>query len=214
MEQNFTSISEWLAAQAESIPAVQDGLTSEERKQLQAVNRSIQQLTSSGIAVPDELRRIKLDLSAKDQANGNEGEIESRLEAIEKVIQSLAALTKEARGVRDKLKSSNPGGGTKKHYGVSLLELLQSGYLSTDDKLELQWKKTGPTYEGKLLDDGSVSAKTDAGWRQFDSLSTAAATIGGRALNGWKHWCRVNRDGSLVTLKEIRSRYMKERGIS
>jgi len=214
LKQQFNAISEWISAQEDSIPVSQSGLTPDEKKQLQAVNRSIQQLSNSGISVPDELRKVKLTLSARDRETGNEGEIESRIEAVEEVIQSLATLTRSARGVRDKLKSNNQGGGTKKHYGVSLLDLLQSGKISTDDELQLQWRKTGPSYEGKLRDDGSVSAKTDAGWRQFESLSTAASTIGGRPLNGWEHWRRVNRDGSLISLKEIRSQYMKERGIS
>lgn len=211
MEQNLTNICEWIAAQAGSIPEAPSGLTPEERKQLKAVNRSIQQLTNSGVSVPDELRRLKLNLSARDRETDKDGKIENQLQAIEKMIQSLAALRKDAQKVRNELKGLSHGGGTTKRYGVTLLNLLQGGQISTEDELQLQWKKEGLIYEGKFLEDGSVSAKTESGWQRYDSLSAAAATIGERPLNGWEHWRRVNRDGSLTALKEIRTRYIKER---
>lgn len=211
LKPHLNALSRWIECHAD-IPTPSPSISAEERKQLHAVNKTIQQLTSLGVTIPDDLRQLKLRLSAKDVGNAADAEIENRLVQAESLVESLRELTQDARALRNRLKGSGQVSGTKKHYGVSLEELLESGHLSTDDKLELQWKKDGPVYEGKVRSDGSVSAKTDAGWKQFDTLSAAAASIGERALNGWDHWSRIESDGSRTTLKAIRTKYMTEGG--
>jgi len=204
----------WIEQQAENIPDPEPRLTNEERKQLHAVNKSIEQLTRLGVSIPDDLRKLKLQLSAKDSAGPRFADIEPRLMKVEALAESLRELLGVTRSVRDTLKGTGQNPGAKKHYGVSLKQLLQSAYLSAEDKIELQWVMNGPTYEGKLSEDGTLTAKTRAGWHEFDSLSTAASSIAGRPLNGWDHWRRVNPDGSRTALKEIRVRFMNKGGAS
>jgi len=196
------------------IPTPAPSISGEERKQLHTVNKSIQQLTGLGVGVPNELRALKLRLSAKDIGGAESAEIAQRLVQAENLVDNLRELYRAARSLRGRLKGTGQSSGTKKHYAVSLEELLESGHLSIEDKLELQWLNDGPIFEGKVLADGSVTAQTAAGWRQFDALSAAASSIGGRALNGWDHWRRINRDGSRTTLKEIRTKFMNEGGDS
>ena len=195
------------------IPTPDPGLSAEERKQLHAVNRTIQQLTGLGVGIPDDLRSLKLRLSAKDSTSPANTEIENRLLTVEVLVENLRELIQAARSLRDRLKTTGQDHGTKKHYGVSLGDLLRGGHVSTADKLELQWKKDGPVYEGKLCDNGLVMAKTETGWKQFDSLSTAATSIAGRALNGWDHWRRINPDSSRTALTDIRAKFMNEGGV-
>lgn len=183
----------------------------EERKQLQAVNKTIAQLTRHGVSVPEDLRNLKLRLSAKDAPSAANREVEGQIMEIEALIEQLRKLVQAARWLRNRLKGPHQISGTKRHYGVTLLELIQSGHLSTEDRLQLQWLKNGPKFEGKIRPDGYVMAKTPNGWRQYDSLSTAADDIAKRSLNGWEHWRRINSDSSRTPLKEIRSQYMSER---
>jgi hypothetical protein len=168
------------------------------------------QLTRQGVSVPEDIRTLKLRLSTKDVSGVEKHEVEERIREVEVFIEQLRKLSQAARSLRNKLKNTGRTGGTKKHYGVTLLELIQSGHLTTQDKLELQWLKDGPTYEGKVLPDGTVMAKTARGWKKYDSLSAAADQIAGRSLNGWEHWLRINSDGSRTSLKEIRSHYLGE----
>jgi hypothetical protein len=163
-----------------------------------------------GVEVPNDLRRLKLRLSAKDSSSPVNTEIENRLLAAELLIESLRELIQSARSLRDRLKTTGQEHGSKRYYGISLGDLLRSGHISTADRLELQWKKDGPAYDGKVSSNGFVMAKTDAGWKQFDSLSTAASAIGGRPLNGWDHWRRINDDSSRTTLAEIRAKFMSQ----
>ena len=208
---HLDALRRWIGRHAD-IPTQVPGISAEEREQLHAVNKSIQQLTNLGVSIPDDLRKLKLRLSAKDFGAGAGPEIEQRLAEAESLVESLRELTKAARALRNDLKGKGQSAGTKKHYGVSLEELLHSGHLSTEDKLELQWKLDGPIYEGKVRSDGSVSARIASGWKQFASLSAAGVSIAERPLNGWEHWSRVNPDGSRTPLKKIRAQYMNEGG--
>ena len=186
------------------------GLSAEERKQLQAVNKAIEQLQRTGVSVPEDLRGFKLKLSARDVAGSQDQEVEAHLKRVESLIQALRQTIKTARTVRERLKSKGQVVGLKKYYGIALLDLLQAGVLSTDDRLELQWMKDGPVLKGKVKADGTVMVKTPDGWQSYASLSTAASRVAERSLNGWKHWRRVNHDGTATSLEDIRARYISE----
>ena len=206
---HIEALDQWLEEQGK-IPKPFVGLSAEERKQLQTVNKAVDQLQRAGVDVPDDLRRLKLKLSAQD-ATGNRGsEVESRLKSVEKMIQALGKSIKKARTVRDSLNSTGPIRMAKKHYGISLRDLLRAGLLSTDDRLELQWLKNGPVLQGKVRSDGSVTVKTSHGWQSYASLSAAASQVAGQSLNGWKHWCRISPGGQPTALAVIRDRYLKE----
>lgn len=209
IREHIKALDRWLE-QLGRVPKKPAGLTAEERKQLQAVNKAVDQLQRTGVPVPEDLRSLKLKLSARDVADSVNRETEARVKKVERLIQSLGKTIKTARAVRNRLKSTGQVGGTKKHYGIALLDLLQAGLLSVDDRLELQWLKDGPVHKGRVKADGTVMVKTSGGWQQYASLSTAASRVSGRSLNGWKHWCRVNNDGTATTLEDIRALYINK----
>jgi len=211
IQPHIEALRHWVAHQAKC-STVAAGISPDERKQLQAVNKSIQQLTNLGVSIPGDLRQLKLRLSAKDSASAENPTDAARIVEVENLLENLRELMQEARALRTRLKGSGQTSGTKRHFGVSIEDLLDSGLLSADDKLELQWKKDGDVFPGRVLADGTVSAKTDTGWQTFKSLSTAAAEIGGRSLNGWDHWSRIEPDGSRTPLTVIRARFMENGG--
>ena len=209
MIEHIQSIENWIE-QLGRIPNPKAGLSVGERKQLYAVNKAVNQLQRSGVDVPEDLRSLKLKLSAKDVAGSRDREVGAQLKSIEKMISSLGRTLKIAREVRDRLKSAGQAGGTKKHYGVTLIDLIQAGFLSTDDRIELQWLKDGPALNGKIKADGTVMVNTSKGWVSYASLSTAASQTAGRSLNGWQHWRRINTDGTGTPLEDIRAQYLNE----
>ena len=209
IREHIKALDRWLEQLGRG-PKPPAGLSAEERKQLQAVNKAVEQLQRNGVPVPEDSRSLKLKLSAKDVTGSDNRETESRLQKVEILIQALGKTIKTARAVRNRLKSTGQVGGTKKHYGIALLDLLQAGLLSTDDRLELQWLKDGPVLKGKIKADGTVIVETPDGWQPYTSLSTAASRVAGRSLNGWKHWRRVNNDGTATALEDIRALYINE----
>lgn len=185
--QHLDALSRWVEQSEKNIKLLPN-LSDAERKQLQAVNKSVEQLRRNNVPIPEDLRNLKLKLSAKDASGINSQANEYRLKELESLIENLLKILKTARSIRDKLKNSEQTGGPKKHYGVTLINLLQSRVLSTDDRLQLQWVKNGPVHEGKIKADGSIMAKGPDGWKRYKSLSTAASKIAEGSLNGWKHW--------------------------
>lgn len=209
ISEHLHALNRWVE-QKGHFPKRPSGQSAEERKQLQAVNKAVEQLRRNGVPVPEDLRSLKLKLSSKDASGSENRETENQLKEVEALIEALGKILKAARSIRDRLKATGQTGGPKKFYGVTLLDLLQSGLISTDDRLELQWLKDGPTHEGRVKPDGTIMAKGLGGWKQYDSLSTAASKIAEQSLNGWKQWRRVNRDGTSIALEDIRERYMNE----
>lgn len=86
---------------------------------------------------------------------------------------------------------------------ISLAELLEAGVLASDERLRLQAR--GSTYWATITADGGVNV---AG-RTYPSLSAAAAAIVPYAVNGWRGW-NVRRDGSWLSLAEVRNRYLSD----
>lgn len=209
LSEHVHALNRWLEQQGR-IPNQPSGLSVEEQKQLQAVNKAVEQLRRSGVPVPEDLRSLKLKLSANDASGSESRETEVRLKKVERFIEELGRTLKTARTIRAKLKSTGQTGGAKKYYGITLLDLLRAGLLSVDDRFELQWLKDGPVLEGKIKPDGTIMVKTSGKWKLFASLSTAASSVAERSLNGWKHWRRFNNDGTSTALEDIRALYLNE----
>jgi len=208
VQKGLDAIHGWLSFVEKSL-VVEPNITTEEKKQLQAVNRSIEQLKKLGVSIPDDLRNLKLRLTALDCRATPSGKVKGHLEALDELIESLSELKGEAKRIRHSVGAGGGSKGTKTHFGTRVADLMEAGLLSTEAHLELQWKKDGEIYEGKLLIDGRIAVRTSSGWTEYDSLSTAAARMAGRSLNGWDTWRLVESSGRRIPLTEIRRRYME-----
>jgi len=207
LRKHIEALRTWLTTVAEIREPIA-GLSSEERLQLKKINRAIEELKRLQVNVPEGLIRLKLDLATKDN-HYSDADIDFWQIDLDEMVQSLKELLKTTRQLRDRFSKRCIQKGSKKHYAVSLLDLIKHGYLSTSNKLELQWLKDGDVYEGKICPDGSIIVKTPTGSKEYKSISTAASDISGRSLNGWKHWLLVNQNGSRTPLIDIRTRYLK-----
>ncbi|NHZ96801.1 hypothetical protein [Massilia sp. CCM 8734] len=208
---HLEAIGDWLAGhRASALPT--PSLSSDERKQLHVINKSIEQLSGLGVSIPDELRQLKLALSAKDVVPAVAVGAGERFVEIAELISALNKLSSVAETLHKQFKTPSGESIKRQRYDVTLKELIQNQYLSVCDKLEFSWKKDGQVFEGKVLASGALSAKTQSGWIVFDSLSAAADAISTQSLNGWLHWRRVNADGSMTRLKDIRAEFIKKGG--
>lgn len=210
VQKSLDFILNYLASTKETL-SIEPHQTTEEKKQLQVVNRSIEQLQKLGVTIPDDLRKLKLKLTDRESTVGSSQTLEDGLRALEELIESLSGLRDEAKLIRHSLRPERRGSGTKLHFDISLADLIETGFLSTEARLELQWRKDGEIYEGKLRPDGRVAVRTSSGWTEYDSLSTAASQIAGCSLNGWKCWNLLESRGKRIPLMQIRDRYIKER---
>jgi hypothetical protein len=208
---HLSAVEEWLASYRNSLCLV-SGLTGEERKQLQSIEKSIRHLSASGVSIPDELRQLKLQLSAKDVGSSKAKGTGECIAEVGEIVGYLARLTQVAKVLHNSLKSPNKTSYSKQRYEVTLKELIQNEYLSSEDKLELCWKKDGPIFEGKVDANGTLLVRTPQGWKAFDSLSSAATAIAKCSLNGWLHWRRIHADGTQTTLNDVRAMYLNKGG--
>lgn len=215
LTQHLESIRHWLD-EVEAIPLPEDrpsGLSSQEKQELRRIEGLIDQLKSHGVAlIPAELVDKQSELAARDVPAPEPSDATKFLPTLEELCGRLAELAKKARILRNQIRSRTANNGPRAYYDVEPLDLLNAGYLSTNDHLELQWSNTSGVHEGRLESDGRIRANTQDGWKAFPSLSSAAQYISGRPQNGWEHWRRINEDGTRTPLKKIREQYREENG--
>lgn len=215
LTEHLESIRRWLD-EVEAIPLPEDrpsGLSSQEKQELRRIEGLIDQLKSHGVAlIPAELVDKKCELAARDIPAPTPYDAAKFLPTLEELCGKLGELAKKARILRNQIRSRTANNGPRAYYDVEPLDLLNAGYLSTNDRLELQWSNTSGVHEGRLESDGRIRANTQDGWKAFPSLSSAAQYISGRPQNGWEHWRRINEDGTRTSLKKIREQYQEENG--
>ena len=207
---HITAIEGWIHRHLEK-GVGEVGLSKNERKQLQAIENSIKQLSRNGIEIPDGLRRLKLELSARDINTSASSLSEAEIAAASGLIVELRKLADRARTILKRPKKTVRTNNGKRHYRVSLKDLLDGGYLSARDRIEFSYKNGEVNAKGKIAANGSVSIQTDTASEAFQSLSTAAKAISGRSLNGWIYWWKLNPDGSRTLLDAVRKQFLTER---
>jgi len=215
LTEHLEVIHRWLD-EVEATPLPEErpsGLSAQEKQELRRIEALVDQLKSHGVTlIPAELVDKKCDLAARDVPAPAPSEAINFLPTLEELCVRLGELAKKARVLRNSIRSRTANNGSRAYFDVEPLDLLNAGYLSTDDRLELQWSNASGVYEGRLECDGRIRADTQDGWKAFPSLSSAAQYISGRSQNGWEHWRRINEDGSRTPLKKIRKQYQGENG--
>ena len=215
LSENIEAIRHWLD-EVEAMPLPEDrpsGLSSQEKQELRKIEAMIDQLKSLGVTlIPAELVDKKCELAARNVPAPAPSDATKFLPTLEELCGKLGELAKKARILRNQIRSRTANNGPRAYYDVEPLDLLNAGYLSTNDRFELQWSNTSGVHEGSLESDGRIRANTQDGWKPFPSLSSAAQYISGRPQNGWEHWRRINEDGTRTSLKKIRDQYREENG--
>jgi len=92
----------------------------------------------------------------------------------------------------------------KVHHGVRLADLLDAGLLFVGERLVRTYK--GTDYEATLTADGKVRLPDGT---EYWSPSGASDAVAGFSTNGWEWW-KVERDGRLGDLADLRGKYLAE----
>ena len=215
LAEHIEAIHRWLD-EVEAIPLPEpqpSGLSGQEKQELRRVEGLIAQLKTLAVtSIPTELIEKRSDLTARNVPESPPTDAAKFLPDLDELRETLNKLSRKVRALREQIRTRAVRSGPRAHYPVEVLDLLQAGLLSTEDRLELQWSRESGVHEGRVERDGRIRAKTQDGWMAFDSLSSAAQFISGRTQNGWDHWRRVNEDGTRIQLNKIRERYQKEVG--
>jgi hypothetical protein len=218
LNEYLDAVRRWMD-EVEAIPlpeARPSGLSSQEKLELRRIEGLIDQLKAHGVtSIPAELVDKQRELAARDVPAPTPSAAAKFLPYLEELCRNLGELSQKARILRHHVRSRTAINGPRAHYDVEPLDLLNAGYLSTDDRLELQWSNNGGVFEGRLESDGRILANTPQdGWKAFPSLSSAASYISGRPQNGWDHWRKIDNEGNRIPLKKIREHYRKETDVS
>ena len=99
---------------------------------------------------------------------------------------------------------------SRRRYSVSILDLLQKGYLRVNDEIFHDWIR-GPhknkQITAKILENGDiVILDTEI---RFKSLTSAARFYRNSPTNGWKWWFYKSEGIHRVSLHDLREKYMK-----
>lgn len=108
LNEHLEALDRWIEKTAK-IPIIEPGLSADERKQLQAVSQTIEQLTRVGVPVPEDLRNLKLRLSSKDGSVEENREIEERISDVEALNEHLRKLSQAALLLQKRLKATRRG---------------------------------------------------------------------------------------------------------
>jgi hypothetical protein len=123
-----------------------------------------------------------------------------------------AAPTRRSRHPVGKVRAGGAEGAkTKRHFGVSLSDVIGAGLLSPPLRLFRKYK--GQVMEAILQPDGSVHMRGT----RYESCSTAAEVarsfVTGRRMNtnGWQFWQYLDANGKKAELLNAREKYLASR---
>lgn len=91
--------------------------------------------------------------------------------------------------------------GTKTYHGVTLLDLINAGLLSSGDVLEFSWSG----FEGAFATVGPDGRLT-VGDKTYGSPSGAGQAVRGGIVNGWEYWGKRDANKNFISLAELRAR--------
>jgi len=196
---------EELGDQLLELAKVVDGLLSGEamdvkQDQLIVICASIRQLEERAVPVPDELRRIKLDLTGS-------------LAVVEEIKAILRKKLLDAFDLLNIPTVSNGGAPSANRKRVALSDLLDSGVLRDGMQVVHRAGRTGQEHHGYIRSPGVIEVTVKGKQQRFGSPSAAGVATSGRTTDGWGYWSVVGDNGDDVLLKIYRDRFLKRANV-
>jgi hypothetical protein len=104
----------------------------------------------------------------------------------------------------------------RKSYGVTLKNIVESGYLGTDNEIYHIWFR-GPTKGkkilAKILDNGEIFLVKEQ--IKYGSLTKAAKHYVNRSINGWEWWYYkhegIGHARKIYTLHDLRNKFLESK---
>jgi len=174
--------------------------TDAKREQLKVICASIRQLEKKAVPIPDDLRRIKTDLTGALAVVDEAEKIRTLLG--KKLLDVLDLLAIDAR--------ANSGSRSTSRKRVTLGDLVEAGVLRSGMRIVHQAKRSGHTHHGYIRSPGMVEITVEGKKQRFDTPSRAGEALTGHSTDGWTFWSVVGDSGDEVPLKTYRDRFLKE----
>ncbi len=174
--------------------------TEAKREQLRAICSSIRQLEKRDVPVPDDLRRIKTDLTASLA-------VVDEAQVVKDLLQKQLLDVLEMLGISVGSSSGSRSGDRRR---VTLADLMQAGVLQDGTRIVHRTKRSGHVNHGYIRSPGVVELTIDGAKKKFDTPSAAGQAFTGGSTDGWVYWAVVSDNGEDVPLKNYRERFLKE----
>lgn len=176
---------------------------SEIREQLKGVAKTVSDLESKRITVPNELRNLKASLVNKL----------SESEEINKIVRDFYIELKNIVGFNPEPKTPTISKNTTQRKrnttltSIQLKDLIDDGILKPNIKIVHRGRYA--TYYATVTTGGQVLVNINGSNKFFDSPSGAAENITGGNINGWDWWSVIS-DGRETRLAKYREKYFNK----
>ncbi len=174
--------------------------TDAKREQLRAICSSIRQLEKRDVPVPDDLRRIKTDLTGA-------------LATVDTALEVKTLLRKQLVDVLEML-GTPVGGNTIPRSGdrkrVTLADLMQANLLQDGIRIVHRAKRTGQAHHGYIRSPGLIELTVEGSKQKFDTPSAAGRAVNDTSTDGWVFWSAITDNGDEVPLAKYRERFQKD----
>lgn len=98
----------------------------------------------------------------------------------------------------------------RKHYKISLNDLIKKGYIKKGEQLIYIYKKgqkKGKLVNGVIIDGEEI----ETNGKKFTTLSSAAKEHSTHSVNGWKWWKIRDGKGGLCSISKLREKYKEKK---
>lgn len=171
--------------------------------QLKKINSTINELKKNNIAVPDELIKLKLNLSSQiDKVKDSERIRKERIQCLELSILQLKDTAPEKPVKKEKIKKITI------QERVNLVDLINASIIPTNIDFYAYYKNN--RFSATLLPDGSLDMMEKKKKKNYENHRAAAIAITGYQIDPWKFW-KLDFEGKPLTLDDYRKKYFKKK---
>ncbi len=171
--------------------------------QLKKINSTINELKKNNIAVPDELIKLKLNLSSQiDKVKDSEKIRKELIQCLELSILQLKDTAPDKPVKKEKIKKITI------QERINLVDLINASIIPTNIEFYAYYKNN--RFSATLLPDGSLDMIEKKKKKNFENHRAAAIAITGYQIDPWKFW-KLDFEGKPLTLDDYRKRYFKKK---
>lgn len=160
-------------------------------------------MKKNNIAVPDELIKLKLNLSSQiDKVKDSEKIRKELIQCLELSILQLKDTAPDKPVKKEKIKKITI------QERINLVDLINASIIPTNIEFYAYYKNN--RFSATLLPDGSLDMIEKKKKKNFENHRAAAIAITGYQIDPWKFW-KLDFEGKPLTLDDYRKRYFKKK---
>ena len=203
ISKKFDELREILKGLTENIIENSNANIADSTFQLKKINSTINELKKNNIAVPEELIKLKLDLSTQvDKVKDSERIRKELIQCLELCVLQLKETILDKPVKKEKNKK------IIMQERVSLVDLINASIIPITTEFYAYYKNN--RFSATLLPDGSLEMIEKKKKKNYENHRVAAIAITGYQIDPWKFW-KLDFEGKPLTLDDYRKRYLKKK---